>query len=113
MENVLYNALLCRDFAVDVGVVEITETKDHKRTKKQHEIDFVVNRGAKKYYIQSALSIEDPEKRNAELRPLKCSGDFFKKIVVTKTTMRPWTDEHGILHVGLYDFLLHPDALEL
>lgn len=113
MENIIYNTLLYRDCAVDVGVVEITETKDNKRTKKQHEIDFVVNRGAKKYYIQSALSIENPDKRTAELRPLKSTGDFFKKIIVTKTSMRPWTDDDGILHVGLYEFLLNPTALDL
>ena len=113
MENIIYNTLLYRDCAVDVGVVEITETKDNKRTKKQHEIDFVVNRGAKKYYIQSALSIEDPDKRTVELRPLKSTGDFFKKIIVTKTSMRPWTDDDGILHVGLYEFLLNQNALDL
>ena len=113
MENIIYNTLLYRDCAVDVGIVEITETKDNKRTKKQHEIDFVVNRGAKKYYIQSALSIEDPDKRTSELRPLKSTGDFFKKIIVTKTSMRPWTDDDGIFHVGLYEFLLNPNALDL
>lgn len=113
MENIVYNTLLYRDCAVDVGVVEITETKDGQRAKKKHEIDFVVNCGAKKYYIQSALSIEDPDKRTAELRPLKHTGDFFKKVIVTKTAMRPWTDDDGILHVGLYEFLLNSNALDL
>ena len=113
MENVIYNTLLTRGCAVDVGVVELLETKAGKRTKKLHEIDFVVNHGAKKYYIQSALSVEDPEKRQAELRPLRGTGDFFKKIIVTKTSQRAWTDEEGILHLGLYAFLLDENALDL
>ncbi len=113
MENVMYNTLLARGCAVDVGVVEIVENKAGKRAKKQYEIDFVVNRGAKKYYIQSALSAEDPEKRQAELRPLRGTGDFFKKIIVTKTSQRAWTDEEGILHLGLYEFLLDENALDL
>lgn len=113
MENILYNDLIRRGYSVDVGVIEIVETKDGKRAKKQCEIDFVVNRGAKKYYIQSALNVSDPEKLSAELRPLKNTRDFFKKIIVSKTNMKPWTDEDGILHVGLYEFLLNEDPLEL
>ena len=113
MENILYNDLIRRGYSVDVGVIEIVETKDGKRAKKQCEIDFVVNRGAKKYYIQSALNVSDPEKLAAELRPLKNTRDFFKKIIVSKTNMKPWTDEDGILHVGLYEFLLNEDPLEL
>ena len=113
MENAVYNTLLTRGCAVDVGVVEMLENNAGKRTKKQHEIDFVVNRGSKKYYIQSALSVEDPEKRQAELRPLRGTGDFFKKIIVTKTAQRAWTDEEGILHLGLYTFLLDENSLDL
>lgn len=113
MENILYNDLIRRGYSVDVGVVEITETREGKRTKKQCEIDFVVNRGAKKYYIQSALNVSDPEKLDTELRPLKNTRDFFKKIIVSKTNMKPWTDEDGILHVGLYEFLLNENPLQL
>lgn len=114
MENILYNELLRRDYSVDVGVVEITESKKGgARTKKQCEIDFVANRGAKKYYIQSALNVNDPSKLETELRPLKSTNDFFKKIIISKTSMKPWTDEDGILHLGLYEFLLNDDALEL
>lgn len=113
MENIIYNELLCRGYSVDVGVVEIVESSEGKRTKKQCEIDFVVNRGSKKYYIQSALNVSVPSKLETELRPLKHTKDFFKKIIVSKTAAKPWTDEDGILHLGLYEFLLNQNALEL
>ena len=113
MENIIYNELLCRGYSVDVGVVEITETSAGKKTKKQCEIDFILNRGAKKYYIQSALSVSEQSKLETELRPLKNTKDFFKKILISKTSMKPWTDEDGILHLGLYEFLINEDSLEL
>ena len=112
MENIIYNELLCRGCSVDVGVVEIVDRADGRRVKKQCEIDFVVNSGTKKYYIQSALNISDPLKFEAELRPLKKANDFFKKIIVTKTYAKPWTDDDGIAHLGLYDFLLNKESLE-
>ena len=113
MENIIYNELLCRGYSVDVGVVEIVKTKDGKRTKSQVEIDFVVNAGSKRYYIQSALNVSDEDKMNTELRPLKNTNDFFRKIIVSKTSMKPWNDENGILHLGLYDFLLNENSLDL
>ena len=113
MENIIYNELLYREYSVDVGVVEITESKDGKRVKKQCEIDFIVNKGAKKYYIQSALSVSTPEKLATELRPLKNTNDFFKKIIISKTSQKPWIDDAGIVHIGLIDFLLNENALEL
>lgn len=113
MENIIYNELLCREYSVDVGVVEIVESRDGKRSKKQCEIDFVVNRGSKKYYIQSSLNISEPSKMENELRPLKHTKDFFKKIIISKTAMKPWTDEDGILHLGLYEFLLNENSLDL
>lgn len=113
MENVIYNELLCRGYSVDVGVVEIVERKDNKQSKKQYEIDFVVNVGSKKYYIQSALNVSEPTKMDTELRPLKNTNDFFKKIIISKTSQKPWTDEDGILHLGLYEFLLNENALDL
>lgn len=113
MENIIYNELLCRGYSVDVGVVEIFEKVDEKRTKKQCEIDFVVNAGTKKYYIQSALNVNDPNKLETELRPLKNTNDFFKKIIISKTSMKPWNDEDGILHLGLYEFLLNEKSLDL
>ncbi len=113
MENIIYNELLQREYSVDVGVVEIVEQKKEKREKKRCEIDFVVNKGSKKYYIQSALNVTDPSKLEAELRPFRKTKDFYKKIIITKTTMKAWTDEEGILHLGLYEFLLNENSLEL
>lgn len=113
MENIIYNELLCRGYSVDVGVVDIVEKEEGKKTKKQCEIDFVVNVGSKKYYIQSALNVSEPSKMDTELRPLKNTNDFFKKIIISKTSQKPWTDEDGILHLGLYEFLLNENALDL
>ena len=113
MENIMYNELLRRGYSVDVGVVEIINTKDGKRKKIQVEIDFVANAGSKRYYIQSALNLSDEEKMNTELRPLRNTNDFFKKIIVSKTSMKPWNDEEGILHLGLYEFLLNENSLDL
>lgn len=113
MENIIYNELLSRGYSVDVGVVEIVERSEGKKTKKQCEIDFVVNIGSKKYYIQSALNVSEPAKMETELRPLKNVKDFFKKIIISKTSMKPWTDEDGILHLGLYEFLLNENSLEM
>ncbi|MPM27540.1 hypothetical protein SDC9_74052 [bioreactor metagenome] len=114
MENIVYNELLTRGFYVDVGVVRIEETDEAgKRRQKSYEIDFVVNKGAKKYYIQSALNISDDMKARQELRPLLTVNDFFKKFVITKTSMKPWVDEIGVIHLGLYDFLLNEDCFEL
>lgn len=113
MENIIFNELLQRGYFVDVGVVDISETKNNVRTKKQCEIDFVANMGAKRYYIQSALNISEAEKAEAELRPLKNVKDFFKKIIITKTYQKAWTDDCGILHLGLYEFLLNENAVNL
>lgn len=113
MENIIYNELLHRGYSVDVGVVEITERKDGKQSRKQCEIDFVVNVGSKKYYIQSALNVADPTKMATELRPLKNTNDFFKKIIIAKTSQKAWTDECGILHMGLYEFLLNENAIDM
>ena len=112
MENIVYNELLCRDYTVDVGVVDISERKNEKLVKKQWEIDFIVNNGSKRYYIQSAFNVSDPEKMATEIRPLKSTNDFFKKIIITKSSMKPWNDEDGILHLGLYDFLLNEKSLD-
>ena len=68
---------------------------------------------ARRYYIQSALSVSDPDKMTTELRPLKNTKDFFKKIIISKSNAKPWIDEDGIVHIGLYDFLLNQNSLEL
>ncbi len=107
MENVLYNDLIRRGYDVDVGVVEQNIRKnDGKNARKQLEVDFVVNRGGERYYIQSALSINDPDKREQEIASLLHIADSFKKIVVVKDYIKPWRDEHGIQYVGIEDFLL-------
>lgn len=112
MENVLYNDLVRRGCDVDVGVVEIA-TKDEagKKIRKQLEVDFVVNRGSDRYYIQSALSISDSEKRKQETESLLRIPDSFKKIVVVKDYLNPWRDEMGILYVGIEQFLMDESLL--
>ena len=113
MENILYNELLVRGYAVDVGVVEaVDKNAEGRRTQKSLEIDFIARKGSKKYYIQSAFSMEDVEKQKMELRPLLAVEDFFKKIVVSKTYGKSWTDDRGILHIGLLDFLMDENSLD-
>ena len=107
MENVLYNDLIRRGFDVDVGVVEQNvRDESGKNVRKQLEVDFVVNRGDERYYIQSALSIDDPEKKEQEIASLIRIPDSFKKIVVVKDYVKPWRDDNGIQYVGIEDFLL-------
>lgn len=113
MENIIYNELIARGFSVDVGVVEILRTgEDGKRHQKQCEIDFVINKGMKRYYIQSALALNTDDKEKIELRPFVETKDFFKKIVVTKSYSKTWIDDNGIYHIGLYDFLLDESLLD-
>lgn len=112
MENVLYNDLIRRGFDVDVGVVtQNLRTDDGKNVRKQLEIDFVVNRGDERYYIQSALSIDAPEKKEQEIASLLRVPDSFKKIVVVRDYIKPWTDENGIRYVGIEDFLLDENSI--
>lgn len=114
MENIIYNELLIRGFNVDVGIVEHVETDpDGKRRQKKYEIDFVCNRGNQRYYIQSAFSMPDQEKAEQEQRSLIYTNDFFKKIIVVKDNIVPWHNELGILIIGLKDFLLKNNSLEL
>ena len=113
MENAIYNELLRRGYGVDVGVVEtVGKDKNGKSVKKRSEIDFVVNLGQTKVYIQSAFAIPDQAKREQETYSLRHSGDFFKKIVVENGVAMPRTDDNGIVYVGVIPFLLHPDILE-
>lgn len=111
MENILYNELILRGCAVDVGAVRYAVMDGGKKREAQHEIDFVVNMGMKKVYIQSAFRIDNEEKRRQEITPLLKSGDFFKKIVVTSGSARPHTDDNGILYTGVIPFLLNGDSL--
>ena len=107
MENVLFSDLVRRGYDVDVGVVE-QNVRDGlgKNVRKQLEVDFVVNRGEERYYIQSALTIAEPEKREQEIASLIRIPDSFRKIVVVRDYIKPWQDENGIQYVGIEDFLL-------
>ena len=112
-ENIIYNELVARGFKVDVGVVPVYEKNEKGvSVEKKTEIDFVINRGMKRYYIQSALSMDDMDKARQELRPLLGVKDMFRKVVVSKTTTKPWFDDMGVLHLGIYDFLLDEKSLD-
>lgn len=114
MENILYCDLLRRGFDVDVGVIEQNiKTPEGKKIRKQLEVDFVVNRGLKRYYIQSALSVADIDKREQEIASLVRIPDSFSKIVVVRDYIKPWRDENGILYIGLEQFLLDEQAIDL
>ena len=106
MENVVYNELRMRGFAVDVGVVEAREMRNGKSEYIQYEIDFIASNGRDKYYIQSAFSLESEEKRQQELRPLLKVDDSFQKIVITGNDIAEYTDDKGIRFMGLFQFLL-------
>lgn len=112
MENVLYTDLVRRGFDVDVGVVEYN-TKDStgKSIRKQLEVDFVINRGSNRFYIQSALDIADLEKKDQETAPLRRIPDSFRKIVVVGKYMNPWNDDYGIQYVGIEQFLTNESIL--
>ena len=112
MENVIYNELVARGYAVDVGVVEVDVKKDGKTTRKQLEIDFVVNTGFNKIYIQSAYALRDQVKRDQETLSLRKSGDFFKKIVVTAANVPAFEGDDGITYIGVIPFLLDQAFLE-
>lgn len=113
MENIIYNELLCRGLLVDVGVIPITEkNSEGKWTQKNCEIDFVATRGSKKYYIQSAFNMDEPEKSQKELRPLRAVRDSFRKIVISKSYGKIWFDDDGILRINPTDFLLDPESLD-
>ena len=112
MENVLYNDLVRRGFDVDVGIVEQNITDDSgKKIRKQLEVDFVVNKGEKRCYIQSALSVADPDKMKQEIASLTRIPDSFRKIVVVKDYIKPWQDENGIFFIGVEDFLLDENII--
>ncbi len=113
MENVIYNELRMRGFSVDVGNLTIVEKgKNDEQVKKQLEVDFICNKGSKKYYIQSAYMLRTAEKTAQEIRPFTKIQDSFKKIVITSNTPKPFYNEDGILMMSVFDFLLKPDSLE-
>lgn len=107
MENVIYNELRMRGFNVDIGVVPVVEKNSQgKAIRKQLEVDFVCNQGPVRYYIQSAYSIPDADKQNQETRPLRKIDDSFKKMIITGDLVPAHYDDHGILIVNVFDFLM-------
>ena len=118
MENIIYNDLIRRGYNVDVGIINtsqytVSENGERKKSRLTLEVDFVVNHGSNRYYIQSALHIDDPAKREQEIRSLNHIDDSFRKIVVVKDNIVPWHDEKGILYVGVQEFLLNEGVLHL
>ena len=113
MENIIFNELKMRGFNVDVGVIVQYGTNEKGNSiRKQLEIDFVCNQGSKRYYIQSAYAIPDQAKMEQEQRSLMLTGDFFKRIIITKDTPAPYYNESGVLIMSVYDFLLNENSLE-
>lgn len=114
MENIIYNELIARNFNVDVGIITATgKDNDGKSVRKQLEVDFVCNKGSKRYYIQSAFSIPDREKMEQESNSLLRIDDSFKKIIVVKDLPAPTYTENGILVISVYDFLLNSNSLDM
>ena len=113
MENVIYNELRKRGYSVDVGnIMTVEPGKNGKAVKKQLEVDFICSKGSKKYYIQSAYSLETEEKMTQEIRPFTKINDSFKKIVITSNTPKPFYNDDGILMMSVFDFLLKQESLE-
>lgn len=109
MENIIYNELIIRGYNVDVGVVEIRDGQKRK----QLEVDFICNQGNKRYYIQVALHLDTKEKTIQETRSLNNIGDSFKKIIVVKDNIKLWRNEDGIVIIGIQEFLLNKNSLDL
>lgn len=113
MENIVYNELRTRGFNVDIGVVDIQSVNaSGKLAHKRLEVDFIANKGSKKYYIQAAYKIPDQTKLMKEQRPLLKINDSFKKIIVQKDDIKLARNESGIVTIGLFDFLLDENSLD-
>ena len=113
MENVVYNELLIRGYNVDTGIIDVYgKNKEGKRIRKQLEVDFVVNQGSQRYYIQVAYDMTSKEKQNQEFYALRNIPDSFKKIVIVGGMTKPWRNEEGFVIMGMRYFLLNPDSLE-
>ena len=114
MENIIFNELKVRGYNVDIGVVVMNEVdKKGKKIRKQLEVEFVCNKGSKRFYIQSAYALPDKEKMEQEQRSLVNTGDGFKKIIITKDAVAPLYNDEGILVMSVFDFLLNPDSMEI
>lgn len=113
IENIIYTELRRRGFNVDIGIVEKRNNEENgKKNYKQLEVDFVINKGDEKYYIQSAYSIEDDKKKDQELQSLLNIDDNFKKIIIVYDHFLKWQDEKGIIYISIYDFLLNENSLK-
>lgn len=113
MENVIFNELKIRGYNVDIGIVTSNEKNSQGvNVRKQLEIDFVCNKGSKRYYIQSAYAMPTEEKMKQEQRSLLLTDDYFKKVIITKDSAGPWYNEKGILVMNIFDFLLNPNSLD-
>ncbi len=107
MENILYNELIARDFNIDVGVVEYNHLDENgKKVRSQLEVDFVVNKTDKRYYIQSALTVANEEKRKQETNSLNRIDDSYTKIVIVRDNILSWIDDKGVQYINIEDFLL-------
>lgn len=113
MENVIFNELKIRGYNVDIGIVTSNEKNSQGvNVRKQLEIDFVCNKGSKRYYIQSVYAMPTEEKMKQEQRSLLLTDDYFKKVIITKDSAGPWYNEKGILVMNIFDFLLNPNSLD-
>lgn len=113
MENLIYNELVSRGYSVDIGVIDTYEKNKEKVTiRKEHEVDFVCNKGNKRYYIQSAYSLPSEEKINQEQKSLLSIKDNYRKIIIVNDETKPWYNDKGILIIGLEDFLLNENAID-
>ena len=112
MENVIYNALCQSGWSVDVGMVEYDCKEDGKSVRKQLEVDFVCNKGSKRYYIQSSYKVNTEDKYRQEIQSFQHIHDSFQRILIQNEDIKSYYDENGIRHIGLFDFLLHPECIE-
>ena len=113
MENIVYNELLIRGYNVDTGIIDVFgKTQEGKRVRKQLEVDFVVNQGSQRYYVQVAYDMASKEKQSQEFRSFRNIPDSFKKIVIVDGTAKPWRNEEGFVIMGMRYFLLNSDSLE-
>lgn len=112
MENVIYNELRSMDYLIDVGLIKSREMRDGKSENIQYEVDFIATNGIDKYYIQSAYAMPTEEKREQEFKSLKKTGDSFQKIVIVGDDIATYTNEDGIIIMGLFQFLLNNDILK-
>ncbi|MCQ2313492.1 MAG: ATP-binding protein [Paludibacteraceae bacterium] len=111
MENIIYNVLCQYGWNVDVGMVEYNCKMNGKSMRKQLEVDFVCNKGNRRYYIQSAYEMDSEDKYQQEIQSFKHINDSFQRVIIHKSDTRSFYDNNGILHIGLYDFLLHPEQI--